>query len=59
MADAGTWSKSDATLVINNSGFLAGTYTITRLTASNLEIATTDNVGGITTTSTVFFTKAN
>ncbi len=59
MADPGTWSKNDQTLTINNSGFLSGTYEITRLAGNNLEISSTDSAGGVTTKTTIFMTRAN
>lgn len=58
-ATPGTWSKTDNTLLINNGGFLAGSYEIKKLSNSNLEIATESNEAGVMATTTIYLTKAN
>ncbi len=59
MATPGTWVKNDKSLTINNGGFLSGTYNITKLSGSDLEISSTSNEGGINSTTTVYFKKAS
>ncbi|HLA57048.1 MAG TPA: hypothetical protein VK623_13165 [Flavobacterium sp.] len=59
-ADAATqvnWVKDGTTLVITG-GEYDGTYEITKLTSSELRIADESTSGGITTTATVYFSKA-
>ncbi|MDD3003865.1 lipocalin family protein [Flavobacterium sp.] len=57
-AAPGTWTKSDKTLTITNGGLLSGTYEIAKLSGSALELKTQNNEGGITSTTTIYFTKA-
>lgn len=54
---SGTWVKVDKKLTIGNAGFLSGTYDITKLSGSDMQIAVTDNGGGITSTTTIFLKK--
>lgn len=59
-ADAATpvsYSKTDNTLVISGGEF-GGTYQITKLTGSALQISQSSTSGGLTSTTTVYFTKA-
>lgn len=60
--DTGTWTKNDNTLIIDGitvgGDDISGTYEIVRLTGSELRIRTSNTTGGITTTATVYFTKA-
>jgi hypothetical protein len=58
MATPGTWVKADNTLTISNNGSLDGTYQISRLSGSELQIATTESGGGITSTTTIYMQKA-
>ncbi len=53
-----TYSRNDNTLVIS-SGTYAGTYTITRLTNSELRISKTDNAGSTSTTTRHYFDRVN
>jgi len=55
--DPVAYTKSDNTLTIAG-GEYGGTYTIKKLTGSNLEIEQTSTAGGLTTVTTVYFTKA-
>lgn len=57
-AEPGTWSKVDKTLTITNGGLLSGTYEVSKLSGSALELKTQNNEGGITTTTTIYFNKA-
>lgn len=57
-ADAGVWTKTDKKLIIANGGTLSGTYDIIKLSSGALNIATSNDSGGITTTTTVYFEKA-
>lgn len=59
MIPAGSFIKSDNTLSISNGGDYAGTYTITRLSNSELQISTNTSEGGVAATTTLFFRKAN
>jgi len=52
------WAKDENILTING-GQYNGSYEITRLTGSELRIASENMSGGITTTTTIFFTKAS
>ncbi len=52
------WSRNENTLVISN-GYYGGTYTIKKLTNSQLTIESTSTSGSITTVTTVYFTKAS
>lgn len=56
-AAPGTWVKTDNMLTITNGGDLSGRYVIDRLTNVDLQISTTNTVGGVTTKSTVFMTR--
>jgi len=51
------YTRTDNTLVISGGEF-GGTYEITKLTSSELQIAQTSTSGGLTTTTTVYFSKA-
>ncbi len=55
----GTWAKTDNTLVITNSNDYDGTYQITKLTGSDLQIKTTEDLGGVNAEVTVYFKKVN
>lgn len=57
IAEPGTWVKVDDELTINNGGELTGTYSISKLTNSDLQITFSDSQGGISTITTVFFKK--
>lgn len=61
-ADPATWSKNDNTLVVDdlfiNGEDFSGTWTITRLTGSELRIKKDMTSAGVTTTSKIYFTKA-
>lgn len=59
MLDAGTWVKNGTTLTISNDGVLEGVHQIVKLTATELQISMSGQVGGATTTSTIFLKKAN
>lgn len=59
MLDAGTWAKNGTTLTISNEGDLDGVHQIIKLTATELQISMSGQVGGISTTSTIFLTKVN
>jgi len=59
MLDAGTWAKNGTTLTISNDGDLEGVHQIVKLTATELQISMSGQIGGVTTTSTIFLTKAN
>lgn len=54
---SGTWTKTDKTLTINTSGELDGTYEISKLSGSSLELKTDYSEGGITASATVYLTK--
>jgi hypothetical protein len=53
-----TYTKSENTLVISG-GQYGGTYTITRLTGSELRVKQTSTTGGITSETTIYLTKAS
>lgn len=57
-ATPGTWTKSDDNLTIVNGGDLTGTYKITKLTSTELNIMSENTSAGVTTKTTVYFTKA-
>lgn len=59
MAAPGTWTKNDKTLVISANSDLAGTYEIKKLTNSELQVEATKTIGGVSSTATIFFKKAN
>lgn len=54
----GSWVKNDKVVTIVDAGLLSGTYEIVRLSNNDLQIANTFNVGGTSTTTTIFMTKA-
>jgi len=56
--NAGTWTKSDDVLTIVNGGNLSGRYDIKKLTSTELNIESETTAAGVTTTTTVYFTKA-
>ena len=56
-ADATSWSRTDNTLTITG-GEYDGTYEITKLNNSQLQIKGTSSTGGVTSTITVYLTKA-
>lgn len=58
-ATPGTWTKSDDILTIADGASLSGTYEIVKLSSGALQIATSDVTAGITSTTTIYFTKAN
>jgi hypothetical protein len=58
-ATPGTWNKTDKTLTIAGGASLSGTYEIVKLSSGALQIATSDIAGGITSTTTIYFTKVN
>ena len=51
------YQRTDNTLLIQGGEF-AGTYEITKLTNSELQITQSSTSGGLTTTTTVYFNKA-
>lgn len=53
----GTWAKNDDVLIIDDAGFLSGTYEIVKLSGSALEIASTSQSAGTSTTTTIYMTK--
>ena len=53
-----TWAKNNNTLVITGDVNYDGTYTITTLSNTNLVIKKDEVTSGITTTTTINFTKA-
>jgi hypothetical protein len=53
-----TYTRNENTIVISGGEF-GGTYTITRLTGSELRVQQTSTSGGITATTTIFLTKAS
>ena len=52
------WSKTDDMVTITGDTSYAGTYEVTRLTNSELRLEEIDNTGGITTVTTIYFSKA-
>lgn len=54
----GTWSKNDKVLVIEDAGFLSGTYEVVKLSSNDLQIASTLQGGGNSITTTIYLTKA-
>lgn len=56
---AGTWTKTDSSLTIANAGTLSGTYTITKLTNSDLQVQRAVEVGGVVSTATIYLSKVN
>ena len=56
-SDPQTYARTDNTLVISGGEF-GGTYEIIRLTSSELRIQQSSTSAGVTTTTTVYFTKA-
>jgi hypothetical protein len=59
MLPPGSWNKNDNILTISNQGDLTGVYEIVRLTNSELQIRMSGQASGVTTTTTIFLTKAN
>ncbi|WP_432671380.1 lipocalin family protein [Flavobacterium sp. SM2513] len=55
----GTWVKNEDMLTINDAGFLSGTYEILKLSGSALQISTTSQSAGTSTTTTIYLKKAN
>ena len=53
-----TWSKTNNMLTISGTGNLSGTYTIVKLTYSELQISISSNEGGISKVTTIFMTRA-
>ncbi|AWA30809.1 hypothetical protein HYN48_12365 [Flavobacterium magnum] len=56
--DQGTWTQAGDALNVTG-GALAGTYEVTKLTNSELQIRATSTVGGTTVTVTRYFNKAS
>lgn len=56
---SGSWSKNNNMLTISNQGELSGNHEIVRLTNSELQIMMSGQVGGVTTTTTIYLQKAN
>jgi hypothetical protein len=57
MLDPGTWTRNNDILIIVNDGDLSGAHKIVRLTNSELQISMSGDIGGVTTTSTIFLNK--
>ncbi len=53
-----TWTKANNTVTISGGSNYDGTYTITKLTNSELRLQNTSTIAGSSTVTTIYFNKA-
>lgn len=53
----GNWVKDGSSLTITNSSEYNGVYTIRKLNGSELQVQTTQTIGGVSATITLYFQK--
>jgi len=59
VGDPATWVKNNNSLTVNGTFDYDGTYTIEKLTGSELRVSTSESSGGVTSTAITYFTKVN